>query len=727
MADNIPPACLSTPNPALDDFLERFRQDVVRLVETCNIHKHSATCYKYWKALSDSSKICRMRMPRALVDTSSIDSCTGQIFMRRSHPWINNFNEWLISACRSNMDIKFIWCGTDAKALVYYITDYVTKSSLAFHDMFALAQQGIKSNEQHRSLNVVEDAVEKSRKLVLRCYNMIASHQEIAGVQVASYLMNYGDHYTTHTFRNLFLISVEKYLQAQLIEAQKSEIVSVEGESSGKDCALMRASLKLIFVDSFNLCDDEQEEDVKETEEQFVLEPAENGNRYVMVNTRLDYQHRSAHLAETCLYDFVSHFHKKVIDKTDRRVLKEANAQQGERLSTNGTKMNERHTFQSAHPQSSSHLLIKRTTPVVPVLLGPQIPRREREETRERYCRALLTLFVPWRTVYDLCTSNQTWSTALHARMCLISDSSRKIIDNIQLLHECKSDRDEHLLRVITESDDNKRIDPILISSSCEENGDDQEDDPEELLQMLSYVNESTTEASSIPLSTQEQRYLHDALQTIDKTDRFSLLNSKFKYILHTKMIRLYSGYKNGRNRNDNHSVDDTDTFAPAHADDNRMIKRWKHEIENRKDQLRNYLITGEDTVATRNDEKPLEVMTVDVSTISSNNDAIAVPSVTKTVLISPQIKSDIMKNFTLNDQQRFAFSIITDHLDQDKPVHAGTLRHSLEMYYRSYRFRHYRQSTIDVYTWLWWHGEVSADSFNHYVFSGDKSKQNAS
>ena len=38
--------------------------------------------------------------------------------------------------------------------------------------------------------------------------------------------------------------------------------------------------------------------------------------------------------------------------------------------------MNERHTFESAHPQSSSHIIIKRTTPVVPVLLGPQIPRR---------------------------------------------------------------------------------------------------------------------------------------------------------------------------------------------------------------------------------------------------------------------------------------------------------------------------------------------------------------
>ncbi|CAF4702850.1 unnamed protein product, partial [Rotaria sp. Silwood2] len=93
-----------------------------------------------------------------LVKTSNIDASKDQITMRRSHPWI-------ISACRSNMDIKFIWIGNDAKALVYYITDYVTKSSLAFYDMFALAQQGIKSIEQHQPLNGTDNAVEQSRKL----------------------------------------------------------------------------------------------------------------------------------------------------------------------------------------------------------------------------------------------------------------------------------------------------------------------------------------------------------------------------------------------------------------------------------------------------------------------------------------------------------------------------------------------------------------------------------
>ncbi|CAF4605844.1 unnamed protein product, partial [Rotaria socialis] len=132
------PACLPTPNPSSPNFASRFRADIVQLVETSNIHKHSDTCYKYWNANRGDKKTCRMRMPRKLVSNSTIDPATGNICMRRSDPWINNFNEYLITACRSNMDIKFIWSGSDAKALVYYITDYVTKTSLSFHDTFSL-------------------------------------------------------------------------------------------------------------------------------------------------------------------------------------------------------------------------------------------------------------------------------------------------------------------------------------------------------------------------------------------------------------------------------------------------------------------------------------------------------------------------------------------------------------------------------------------------------------
>ncbi|CAF4928322.1 unnamed protein product, partial [Rotaria socialis] len=175
--------------------------------------------------------------------------------------------------------------------------------------------------------------------------NMIASQQEVSGVQVASYLMNYDDHYTTHTFRNLFLISIENYLQAELSKARLQE----------KDIDEER------LEDMTTHFDEEQEEDTKQTEEQFLLEPTQTKNdaRFVMVNTSPDYQYRSQDLTALCLYDFVSHFHKKLIDKSDRHLIKNANGSEGERLDTEGTKMNERYTFESAHPQASSHIVMK--------------------------------------------------------------------------------------------------------------------------------------------------------------------------------------------------------------------------------------------------------------------------------------------------------------------------------------------------------------------------------
>ena len=190
--------------------------------------------------------------------------------------------------------------------------------------------------------------------------------------------------------------------------------------------------------------------------------------------------------------------------------------------------MNERHTFESAHPQSSSHIIIKRTTPVVPVLLGPQIPRRERKETRERYCRAILALFVPWRSFHDFCELNQTRPEALEVRKPMISSSSLKIIENIQLMHECKCDRDEHLHQVLLEVQNDSSIDPILISDNYRDDQNIEDDDPEQLFEMLSVVNETAINTNLISANTQEQQYLSEALQVIDNTDRFALLNSKF-------------------------------------------------------------------------------------------------------------------------------------------------------------------------------------------------------
>lgn len=222
------PTMMLTPNPSLPDFESRFKTDVINLVNSNNIHKHTSTCYKYSRKTNNPS--CRMRMPRAIVEQSSIDPQSGEVRLKRLHEAINNFNEYIITACRSNMDIKYIFSGTDSKALVYYITDYVTKSNLSFYDTFCLLLKATQFLEKQAVyINNSLTAEEKSRRLVLRCYNTLASQQELSGVQVASHLMGWPDHYTTHEFANLFLFNIENYLQASLLEEKIKQNCSVEG------------------------------------------------------------------------------------------------------------------------------------------------------------------------------------------------------------------------------------------------------------------------------------------------------------------------------------------------------------------------------------------------------------------------------------------------------------------------------------------------------------------
>ncbi|KAH7906877.1 hypothetical protein BJ138DRAFT_1137801 [Hygrophoropsis aurantiaca] len=67
---------------------------------------------------------------RALTE---LDPETLSILLKRLHPWINNFNDLILFLLQCNMDIKYIGSGEAAKALVYYVTDYISKTDLQTH------------------------------------------------------------------------------------------------------------------------------------------------------------------------------------------------------------------------------------------------------------------------------------------------------------------------------------------------------------------------------------------------------------------------------------------------------------------------------------------------------------------------------------------------------------------------------------------------------------------
>ncbi|KAJ7131265.1 hypothetical protein C8R44DRAFT_613105, partial [Mycena epipterygia] len=74
--------------------------------------------------------------------------------------------------------------------------------------------------------------------------------------------------------------------------------------------------------------------------------------------------------------------------------------------------------------------------------MGPGLPRRDREELKHKHARLMLILFKPWRHCTDLLSEDETWLEAYNEFLATCSPEVIVVIDNMQLLHECKDSRD---------------------------------------------------------------------------------------------------------------------------------------------------------------------------------------------------------------------------------------------------------------------------------------------
>ncbi|KAF8143074.1 hypothetical protein K438DRAFT_1634312, partial [Mycena galopus ATCC 62051] len=84
-----------------------------------------------------------------------------------------------------------------------------------------------------------------------------------------------------------------------------------------------------------------------------------------------------------------------------------------------------------------------RRVPCINVLLGPSIPRSDRgPEERERWCRAMLILFKPWRSIKDLRLQHEKWSAAYERTT--FSVYALQIMRNMCVEDECKDARDAY-------------------------------------------------------------------------------------------------------------------------------------------------------------------------------------------------------------------------------------------------------------------------------------------
>ena len=190
---------------------EHFKEDVDDLLLKSNVHN----CEKYttksgrkrkdkdsYGCRNNKCEKCKARFPRLLFDEMTVDPDSGSINMKKSEPWINTITQVVTYLFRCNTDITCLLSGTAIKAVVMYVSDYITKSSLKTHTIFKSIRSVFHKNSE--MIGGTLPMKEKARMIVTKIVNMISAKMEMGAPMISMYLLGNPDHYTDHKFVPFF-------------------------------------------------------------------------------------------------------------------------------------------------------------------------------------------------------------------------------------------------------------------------------------------------------------------------------------------------------------------------------------------------------------------------------------------------------------------------------------------------------------------------------------------
>ncbi|KAF9455685.1 hypothetical protein BDZ94DRAFT_1119215, partial [Collybia nuda] len=129
-----PPACCvnkeecTSKNDCIDWQL-RYKDTVDDLIIRSNIH---SCC-----GCQNSEGVCTARFPRMVVPITTVNQEDGSLQVKKLEPMINNVSPVVTYLMRCNTDVTSLLSGTAIKAIVAYVSDYVSKQSLKTYQIFA--------------------------------------------------------------------------------------------------------------------------------------------------------------------------------------------------------------------------------------------------------------------------------------------------------------------------------------------------------------------------------------------------------------------------------------------------------------------------------------------------------------------------------------------------------------------------------------------------------------
>ncbi|KAK0433762.1 hypothetical protein EV421DRAFT_1718248 [Armillaria borealis] len=453
-----------------------FKRIVDSLISMVNVHNCHQNTYVDGTLHSNSTAKgckdnkwgkCRGCFPWPLFESTTVDSETAHVNMKKREAWINTFTPILTYLLRCNTDVTSLRSGTAIKAVLIYVSDYITKPALKTHVFFDVIKSVFQRNKEQT--NTTKNGQDQARKLMTQMVNVLGAKMEIGAPMICSYLLGLPDHYTNCTFVTFYWKSfVSEVRNSWKSENEPLEEVKIQikrkddkviGVSPVED--YMKRSVELesmCLYEWISRCEHMSNRTTSEilhtVTDEHDLDPTESILENKGDDCVSDTESMQSHSddAEGSLKDFIedNSLSADIEPVLDDFTLSQKTLVDGQdeydnlpMISTQSTQATLKFSFLESHPLHDTHYISMHPEHerYVPNFVGGLLPRHDIGD-RDYYCTTMLTLFKPWRCGMDLKTSENTWDHTFN--LFMFEPWQIKLMSYFNLRYECLDAKDNY-------------------------------------------------------------------------------------------------------------------------------------------------------------------------------------------------------------------------------------------------------------------------------------------
>jgi Helitron helicase-like domain at N-terminus/PIF1-like helicase len=505
-----PPLCNvhdndDSPCICLEEWYHRYKDTVDDLILKSNVHTCRKPVYNSKGSSANQRPTCfnkhnncKARFPRKKYKETTVDLKTGALNMKKLEEWINTITPALTYIIRCNSDVTSLLSGTAIKAVVAYVSDYITKNGLNTYSIFEAIRRILERNSE--LIGGDTEQKEKARRLIIKIVNTLTSKMEIGGPMASLYLLGNPDHYTSHKFITIYWrnfvwealkpwktpgsIETDDVVEKLVLLKSKNAFIGLSSVHDYIFRPLQNENISLYeWSQMAKRAKQKQEKDKKKKKE-----TGEN-TRYI----KAFYAPTSDNIIECDpngmynkdMINFEDDTQKQMTDIEDiEESLVDTNSDvdNGNTISFKNGEHDKDQTgrgriqinhFHKDHPLYLSHVahFDPNRADVVLNFVGGSLPRRDRGD-REYYCATMLTLFKPWRNGKDLKSEVLSWHETFISHN--FTTRQNEIMDNFNLRYECNDARDDYSAQLKMNNSSEAKL-PVWMTT--EEFGDEDTND----------------------------------------------------------------------------------------------------------------------------------------------------------------------------------------------------------------------------------------------------------